>query len=93
MKLISRNVVASNVWKIYLNEKANVKNKLAKISGKVCLTSDLWTSCTQEGYICLTIHYVNLNRKPNSKILAFYDMPPPHLGVEIAKKIMELLLE
>ena len=93
VKLISRNIVTSNVWKFYLNEKENVKNELAKISGRVCLTSDLWTSYSQEGYIYLTIHYVNLNQKLNSKILAFCDMPPPHLGIEIAKMIMELLLE
>ena len=93
VKLISRNTASSDVWKIYLNEKANVKDELAKISGRACLTSDLWTSCTQEGYICLTVHYVDLNWKLNSKILAFCDMPPPHSGVELAKKIMGLLCE
>ena len=70
-----------------------MRDELAKILGRVCLTSDLWTSCTQEGYICLTAHYVDLNWKLNSKILAFCGMPPPHSGVELAKKIMELLTE
>ena len=93
MKLISRNISTSDVCKIYLNEKENVKDELAKILSRVCLTFDLWNSYIQEGYICLIVHYVYLNWKLNSKILAFYGMPPPHLRVELVKKIMELLCE
>ena len=93
VKLIFRNMVAPNVWKIYLNEKENFKNEFAKIPRRVCLTSDLWTSCTQERHICLIAHYVDFDWKLNSKILAFYAMPPPHLGLELAKKVMELLME
>ena len=81
VKLISRNTTTSDVLKVYLNEKEGLKDELAKIPNRICLTSNLWTSCTQEGYICLIAHYVDLNWKLNSKILVFYGMPPPHCEV------------
>ena len=58
------------------------------ISGMLCLTSDVWTACTNSGYICLTAHYVEYKWKLNSKILAFCSLPPPHSGPELAQKIL-----
>lgn len=51
----------------------------------------MWTTCTSEGYICLTAHYVDSNWNLKSKILNFCHMPPPYTGSEMSKKILELL--
>ena len=93
VKLISRNTLKTEVLKVYKREKVRLKNVLAKHLGRVCLTSDLWTSCTSEGYICLTAHFVDDSWKLNSKVLVFHHMPPPHSGVELAQKIMFFLKE
>ena len=61
VKHISRNTSKADVLKLYKNEKDDVKNKLKSIPGRICLTSDLWTSVTSEGYICFTAHYVDEN--------------------------------
>ena len=61
VKHISRNTSKVNVLKLYKKEKDDVKNKLKSIHDKICLISDLWTSVTSEGYICLTTHYVDEN--------------------------------
>jgi hypothetical protein len=29
--------------------------------GRICLTSDLWTSLTTDGYMCLTAHFIDKN--------------------------------
>ena len=47
----------------------------------------MWVSCTSEGYISLTTHYVDANWKLNSKMLNFSHFPPPHSGREMAKVI------
>ena len=61
VKHISRNTSKVDVVKLYKKENDDVKNKLKSIPCRICLTSDLWTSVTSEGYICLMAHYVDEN--------------------------------
>ena len=81
---ISRNIAKAYVFNIHMREKEKLKQTLASIPNRICLTSDLWTSCTTKGYICLTAHFVDLNWKLNSKILNFCHMPPLHSGFELS---------
>ena len=57
----SRNTSKANFLKLYKKEKDDIKNKLKSIPDRICLTLDLWTSVTSEGYICLMAHYVDEN--------------------------------
>ena len=75
---ISRNTTKADVIKIYMKEKDYIKNKLKITFGRICLTSDLWTSVTSERYICLTVHYVNENWELKNIILNFCHMQPLH---------------
>ena len=61
VKHIFMNTSKVDVLKLYKKEKDDVKNKLKSIPGRICLTLDLWTSVTIEGYIYLTVHYVDEN--------------------------------
>ncbi|CAJ2678656.1 unnamed protein product [Trifolium pratense] len=88
---VTRNTISKDVLKVYGDEKQKLKSQLAQIRGRVCLTSDCWTACTNEGFISLTAHYVDLNWKLQNKILAFAHMEPPHTGRELALKVLEML--
>ncbi|WP_227632303.1 hypothetical protein, partial [Klebsiella pneumoniae] len=55
------------------------------------LTSDLWTSLTTDGYLCLTAHFIDKNWKLHKTILNFDFMPPPHTGIALCEKIFSLL--
>ncbi|EOA12330.1 hypothetical protein CARUB_v10007925mg, partial [Capsella rubella] len=88
-RFISRNTAAADVYKFYENEADNLKRELANLPGRISFTSDLWTAITQEGYMCLTAHYVDRNWKLNNKIIAFFAFAPPHSGMHIAMKILE----
>ncbi|KAK2435284.1 hypothetical protein QL285_020357 [Trifolium repens] len=88
---ISRNTATADVASIHKREKEILKQELANIPTRISLTSDLWTTCTTEGYICLTAHYVNSNWNLKSRILNFSHMPPPHSGSELSKKIFEFI--
>ncbi|KAF7841679.1 zinc finger BED domain-containing protein RICESLEEPER 2-like [Senna tora] len=66
---------------------------MARIPNRVCLTYDVWTACTSEGYICLTAHFVDENWKLRSIILNFCRMLPPHTGVELSNTILNCLKE
>ncbi|XP_042030043.1 zinc finger BED domain-containing protein RICESLEEPER 2-like [Salvia splendens] len=93
IRFISRNTHASDVMKLYEYEKEKLKIRLSSVPGMLCLTSDLWTACTNSGYICLTAHFVDEECKLNSKILAFCSMPPPHSAPELAQKISDILMD
>jgi hypothetical protein len=38
-----------------------LKFMLNDCPGRICLTSDLWTSLTTDGYMCLTAHFIDKN--------------------------------
>jgi len=85
--LVSRNTIKKDILRIFDREKIKLKGELHNITSRICLTSDLWTSCTTEGYISLTAHYVDSNWKLRTKILNFCHFPPTHTGFELSKKI------
>ncbi|KAL3646943.1 hypothetical protein CASFOL_009487 [Castilleja foliolosa] len=92
-KAYSRRTATVDVINMYETEKEKLKQVLARVPGRICLTSDVWTSCTTEGYISLTAHFVDESWKLQSKILNFAHFPPPHSGIELAKIVFYFLRE
>ena len=88
---ISRRTTKYDVIKKYEIEKENLKQQLAQIPGRVCLTSDCKTSCTNISFISLTAHYVDKDWKLKSKILSFSHMQPPHTGYDLSLKVLQFL--
>ena len=88
---IFRRMAKCDVMKKYNIEKENLKQQLSQIPSRVCLTSNCCTACTNIGYISLTKHYVDKNWKLKSKILLFAHMQPPHIGHDLALKVLEFL--
>jgi len=41
----------------------------------ICLKSDLWTSLTTDGYMCLTKHFVDNNWILHKRVLTFSITP------------------
>ncbi|KAI5408773.1 hypothetical protein KIW84_054565 [Lathyrus oleraceus] len=58
---ISRNTAKANVDEMFKTKKEALKKELANIPSIISLTFDMWATCTSEGYICLTAHYVDSN--------------------------------
>ena len=88
---IFKRMAKYDVMKKYEIEKEKLKQQLAKIHGRVCLTSDYWTACTNISYISLTAHYVDKDWMLKSKILAFAHMQPPHTVNGLSLKVLEFL--
>jgi len=70
-EMVSRNTIVSDIEKIYDKKRTKLKEIMAKIPNRICLTSDCWTPTTSEGYICLTAHFVDENWKLTSRVLNF----------------------
>ena len=48
------------------------------------LTTDLWTSAANHGYITLTSHYINKNWELKNHVLVTRELNDKHTGVNIA---------
>ncbi|KAK2642689.1 hypothetical protein Ddye_024452 [Dipteronia dyeriana] len=91
--LVSRNTVKANVLMLFSREKQKIKTLLENTPGRICLTSDLWTSINTDEFLCLTAHFLDGNWILQKKVLNFCIMLPPHDGVSLAHKIYTLLCE
>jgi len=78
VKFFSRNTAVADVYKFYETDTDKLKRELVQLSGRISLTTYLWSTLTPEGYMCLTAHYIDRNWKLNNKILVFCAFPPPY---------------
>jgi hypothetical protein len=90
-EMVCRNTEVSDIEKIYDRERMKLKDIMARIPNRICLTSDLWTATTSEGYICLTAHFVDENWKLVSCVLNFCRMKPPHTGIALETALFDCL--
>ncbi|KAL5714914.1 hypothetical protein ACHQM5_016815 [Ranunculus cassubicifolius] len=91
IKLVSRNTAKADIVKIHGREKAKLKKLLHAIPGRISLTSDLWTSIANDGYISLTAHFIDSDWKLQKRVICFSYMPSPHTGNKICEKIHSLI--
>ncbi|KAJ9541489.1 LOW QUALITY PROTEIN: hypothetical protein OSB04_027995 [Centaurea solstitialis] len=88
---ISRNTTKSDIKKTYQKEMIRLRGELVACPGRICLTSDAWTSIATDGYLSLTAHYLDSNWVLQKRILNFCYFPPPHSGIALSKKIISLI--
>ncbi|KAH9712218.1 BED-type domain-containing protein [Citrus sinensis] len=88
-----RNTAKADVLKMHNRKKIKIRSMLEEAPSRICLTTDLWTSITTDGYLCLTAHFIDKGWNLQKKVLNFCEMPTPHTGVALAEKILSLLCE
>ncbi|GMY09741.1 zinc finger BED domain-containing protein RICESLEEPER 2-like, partial [Fagus crenata] len=93
VKPVSRNTAKQDVIKIYKREKESLKFALKSISGRFCLTSNLWSSSTTNQYMVVTAHFVDENWVLQKKILSFSLVPPPFGGAILVDRLLAVLQE
>ncbi|KAL4567497.1 hypothetical protein LXL04_023082 [Taraxacum kok-saghyz] len=91
LNIICRNTVRADIVSMHERETNKLIRLLKEAPGRICLTSDLWSSITTDGYISLTAHYVDKNWVLHKRLLNFSDMPPPHNGISLSEKVYSLL--
>jgi hypothetical protein len=58
-KIPSRYTVSRDCFKLYLEEKARLKDLFRSDCSRVALKTDCWTSVQNLGYLVLTTHYID----------------------------------
>uniref|UniRef100_A0A803MWX8 BED-type domain-containing protein n=1 Tax=Chenopodium quinoa TaxID=63459 RepID=A0A803MWX8_CHEQI len=91
VKFISRNTAKADCLRMHKTLKTRLKETLCKVSSRISLTCDMWTSCQTEGYLCLTAHYVDDNWKLISTVLNFGHIDSPHTGKTMYTAVLSML--
>ncbi|KAF9601197.1 hypothetical protein IFM89_017382 [Coptis chinensis] len=87
-----RSTMRSDVMLSFQEERSALKDILRSVPGKVCLTSDLWTSNQKLGYMCITAHFITKDWKLHKRVLSFPVLPAPHTGRAISDAMYANLL-
>ncbi|KAL6553826.1 hypothetical protein OROMI_019499 [Orobanche minor] len=93
VRSICRNTAKSDCLALHRQLKLELKEILRCVLGRICLTSDMWTSCQTLGYMCLTAHYVDSTWTLKSKVLNFLHLETGHSGHDMYSEVIRLLQE
>ena len=87
------NTVKRCIMKNFQTERENFKKYFANFEGKICLTSDIWTSLIHRGFLCITAHYIDSEWMLNKKIISFKTLNTPHSGKNITTLINDEIID
>ncbi|CAH1413004.1 unnamed protein product [Lactuca virosa] len=85
-KVPCRSTSTTDVYQLFVEEKEKIRDFIKKNVGRICLTTDTWTSKQQSCYMCLTAHFIDNEWKLKEKVLCFSSQESHH-GVDIGKMV------
>ena len=69
-KMICRNILKRDIFKIYDNEKEKALQVMDKNESRIAITTYIWTSSNKKrGFIVVTTHFVNKSWTLESQVL------------------------
>ncbi|XP_057734179.1 zinc finger BED domain-containing protein RICESLEEPER 2-like [Arachis stenosperma] len=83
---LSRITLARDILMLYETKKVQLQKYFSKYGGRVCLTTDNWSSCQNMAYMCLTVHFIDVDWKLQKKILNFCQVTG-HTGEIMAQNV------
>lgn len=89
----TRNTVKNLVVKLFKKRRESIKNYVETIPGKVALTTDIWSSLKSEGFLGVTIHFIDNNWLLKHFTLDIFQFKGSHTGEAISNEIYKLLEE
>jgi hypothetical protein len=91
--LPGRTFIKDFILKSYIDKKIKVQDYFNQLEGRVSITTDLWTSCSNMPIIGITSHYFDKDWNYKKITLDFKEIPYPHDGKSIAYSIIETFKE
>ncbi|CAB4431752.1 unnamed protein product [Rhizophagus irregularis] len=92
-KLPTRNTVKNLVVKLFNKRRENIKKYIQTIPGKVSVTTDIWSSLKNEGFLGVTIHFIDNDWQLKHFTLDIFRFKGSHTGQAISDEIYKLLTE
>ncbi|XP_025661444.1 zinc finger BED domain-containing protein RICESLEEPER 2-like [Arachis hypogaea] len=78
--------LARDILVLHETKKVQLQKYFSKYGGRVCLTTDNWSSCQNMAYMCLTAHFIDVDWKLQKKILNFCQVTG-HTGEIMAQNV------
>lgn len=69
-------IVARNCYKVYVDEKTHMRKFCRSCLGRICLTTNTWTSVQKINYLRLTAHFIDNDwklQKKDFRLLSHYE--------------------
>ena len=89
----NRKTTKQQILNLFEEKRMDIKKTIAQISGKVSLTSDMWTASNNDAFLSLTIHFVDNNWVLKNFLLDIIPFSIRHTGINMATAIMNVLQE
>jgi len=65
-------IVRNEIMNIYLEEKEKLYALFRSVKFRFSVTMDMWTSCQNKSYMCITVHWIDDNWHIQKRIAAFF---------------------
>ncbi|XP_052114216.1 zinc finger BED domain-containing protein RICESLEEPER 2-like [Arachis duranensis] len=92
-KMSSRNTIKKDIFEMYEVEKFNINKMMDANDSRVAITTDMWTSNQEKGYMVVTAHYIDSSWNLQMRVLSFTYVPAPHSSEVLSNALMKVLLE
>ena len=92
-QLPTRNTIKNFIIKSFNKRRDYIKDYIKTIPGKVALTTDIWSSLKNEGFLGITLHFIDENWILRHFTLDIFKIKGSHTGQAIADEIYKILLE
>jgi hypothetical protein len=91
--LKSRVTARKEIMDIYLAEKEKLYAYLKTVTCRFSTTMDIWTSCQNKSYMCVTLHWIDDNWHIQKRIAAFFQVEGRHTGHKLAEVFTEVMVK
>lgn len=90
-QLPSRQTISTQIVSIFTEKQTAVREMLQKMNQKVSLTVDMWSSCTNQAYLAVTIHWIDEDWRLRHFLLDLLPFKETHTGIHIADQLLQLV--
>ncbi|CAN6358146.1 unnamed protein product [Urochloa humidicola] len=88
---VSRTTIKENCMDAYRNHRSSLRESFADLSCRFSLTTDLWTSNQNSGYMVVTCHYLDSDWKVQKRIIRFCIVKTPHDGFNLYSEMLKTI--
>ncbi|XP_012704471.1 zinc finger BED domain-containing protein RICESLEEPER 1-like [Setaria italica] len=92
-RVVGHRNVRTDYVLFYEEEKLQLRNKFRKVKSNVTLTTDVWSSDLNLGYLCVTAHLIDEEFELHKKIITFKKISFPYTSYAVQDRIASCLME
>jgi hypothetical protein len=85
--------VRKDIMNIYLEQKDKLHAKLKSVTSQFSATIDIWTSCQDKSYMCVTIHWIDEEWRMQKRIIGFFHVEGRHTGQKLSQTFSEVMVK